>query len=156
MVELAAWIEASSLARVLRGSGTLYMVLNATHILGIGLLLGAILPLDLRILGVLRGPSLAVIGPFLSRMAGAGLGLAVLTGFCLWSVGATEYLDNAAFRWKLVLLAAALGNVALLHRLGWQRVVVTGVADRATRVLAAISAALWLSVLLAGRWIGFL
>ena len=56
----------------------------------------------------------------------------------------------------MVLLAAALGNVALLHRLGWQRVVVTGVADRATRALAGISAVLWLSVLLVGRWIGFL
>ncbi len=155
-MELAAWIEASSLAQALRGSGTLYMVLNATHILGIGLLLGAILPLDLRILGLLRGPPLQVIGPFLSRMAGAGLGLAMLTGFCLWSVNATEYLGNVAFRWKLVLLVAALGNVALLHRLGWHRVLATGVADTATRVLAAVSAALWLSVLLAGRWIGFL
>jgi hypothetical protein len=155
-MELAAWIEASSLARMLRGSGALYMVLNATHILGIGLLLGAILPLDLRMLGVLRGPPLPVIGPFLSRMAGAGLGLAMLTGFCLWSVSATEYLGNAAFRWKLVLLVAALGNVALLHRLGWRRIIATGVADTATRVLAGVSAALWLSVLLAGRWIGFL
>ena len=106
-MELAAWIEASGLARMLRGSGDLYMVLNALHILGIGLLLGAILPLDLRILGVLRGPSLPVIGPFLSRMAGIGLGLAVLTGACLWSVSAAEYLGNAAFRWKLVLLAVA-------------------------------------------------
>ena len=140
----------------LRRSVWAYALVNAAHILGIGLLLGAILPLDLRMLGVLRGPSLAVIVPFLSRMAGAGLGLAVLTGFCLWSVSATEYLGNAAFRWKLVLLVAALGNVALLHRLGWQRVVVTGVADTAMRVLAGISAGLWLSVLLAGRWVGFL
>ncbi|MDQ1901774.1 DUF2214 domain-containing protein [Paracoccus sp. WLY502] len=155
-MEFAAWIEASSLARVLRGSGSLYMVLNATHILTIGLLLGAILPLDLRILGVLRGPPLQVIGPFLSRMAGAGLGLAMLTGFCLWSVSATEYLGNAAFRWKMVLLATALSNVVLLHRLGWHRVIATGVADTATRMLAAASALLWLSVLLAGRWIGFL
>lgn len=155
-MELAGWIEASSLAQALRRSATLYMVLNATHILGIGLLLGAILPLDLRMLGVLRGPPLQVIGPFLSRMAGAGLGLAMLTGFCLWSVRATEYLGNAAFRWKLLLLVTGLGNVALLHGLGWRRVVGTGTVDATTRGLAAISALLWLSVLLAGRWIGFL
>jgi hypothetical protein len=155
-MELAAWIEASGLARMLRGSGDLYMVLNALHILGIGLLLGAILPLDLRILGILRGPPLAVIGPFLSRMAGIGLGLAVLTGACLWSVSAAEYLGNVAFRWKLVLLATALGNVALMHKLGWEQVVATGRPGPAARLLAALSAVIWPAVLLAGRWIGFL
>lgn len=155
-MEVVAWIEGAALARALRGSGDLYMVVNAAHILGIGLLLGAILPLDLRILGVLSGPPLPVIGPFLSRMAGIGLGLAMLTGFCLWSVDAGEYLGNPAFRWKLALLALGLGNVALLHRLGWRQVVITGRAGRATRVLAAISALVWPGVLLAGRWIGFL
>ena len=155
-MELVAWIEGSVLAGLLRGSGNLYMVVNAAHILGIGLLVGAILPLDLRILGILSGPPLPVIGPFLSRMAGIGLGLAMLTGFCLWSVTAAEYLGNAAFRWKLALLAVGLGNVALLHGLGWRQVVATGAADGATRVLAAISALVWLGVLLAGRWIGFL
>ncbi|MCZ0960017.1 DUF6644 family protein [Paracoccus benzoatiresistens] len=155
-MELVAWIEASALAGMLRGSGNLYMVVNATHILGIGLLVGAILPLDLRILGVLSGPPLQVIGPFLSRMAGIGLGLAVATGFCLWSVSAAEYLGNAAFRWKLALLALGLGNVALLHGTGWSRLVATGIAHGTTRVLAAISALVWMGVLLAGRWIGFL
>ena len=155
-MDLAAWIEASALARALRGSGNLYMVVNATHILGIGILVGAILPLDLRILGVLRGPSLTVLGPFLSRMAGLGLGLAMLTGICLWSVRASEYLGNSAFRWKLALLASGLANVALLHRLGWGRLVATGRADGTTRLLSAISALVWLATLLAGRWIGFL
>lgn len=144
------------LAQALRGSGTLYLLLNATHILGIGLLVGAILPLDLRILGLIGGPSLPVIGPFLSRAAGVGLGLAMVTGFCLWSVDASEYLVNAAFRWKLVLLMIGLANVALLHSLGWRQVIATGRVDGTTRGLAAISALVWPGVLLAGRWIGFL
>lgn len=155
-MELAAWIEASALAQALRGSGTLYLVLNAAHILGIGLLVGAILPLDLRILGLIGGPPLPVIGPFLSRAAGIGLGLAMVTGACLWSVDASDYLGNAAFRWKMVLLALGLGNIALLHRLGWRQVMTTGRASGTTRVLAAVSALVWPGVLLAGRWIGFL
>lgn len=57
-MDFVAWIEGAALARTLRGSGNPYMVVNAAHILGIGLLLGAILPLDLRILGVLCGPPL--------------------------------------------------------------------------------------------------
>lgn len=155
-MQLAAWIEASTLAQALRGSGTLYLLLNAAHVLAIGLLVGAILPLDLRILGLIGGPSLPVIGPFLSRAAGIGLGLAMLTGACLWTVNATEYLGNAAFRWKLVLLAAGLVNVAVLHRRRWPQLVATGRIDGTTRLLAAISAMVWPGVLLAGRWIGFL
>ena len=118
--------------------------------------MGAILPLDLRVLGVLRGPPLPVIGPFLSRMAGVGLGLAMLTGFCLWSVDAREYLGNVAFRWKLVLLGLGLGNVALMHGVAWRRVMATGRAGPTARILAAMSAMTWPAVLLAGRWIGFL
>lgn len=155
-MDLVAWIEGSALAQMLRGSGTLYLVVNATHILAIGLLVGAILPLDLRILGLIGGPPLTVIGPFLSRMAGVGLGLAMLTGSCLWSVDAAEYLGNAAFRWKLALLVLGLANVALLHRWGWRQAVATGSASGATRGLAAVSALVWPGVLLAGRWIGFL
>lgn len=155
-MELLAWIEASGLARALRGSGDLYMVVNALHILSIGLLVGAILPLDLRVLGVLRGPPLPVIGPFLSRMAGIGLGLAMATGFCLWSVDAGEYLGNAAFRWKLALLGLGLGNVAAMHGLAWKRVMASGRPGPGARILAATSAATWPAVLLAGRWIGFL
>lgn len=151
-----AWIEGAALARTLRGSGNLYMVVNAAHILGIGLLLGAILPLDLRILGVLSGPPLPVIGPFLSRMAGIGLGLAMLTGFCLWSVDASDYLGNAAFRRKMALLVLGLGNVALLHWLVWKQIVTTGRVGGTARVLATVSALVWPAVLLAGRWIGFL
>lgn len=97
-----------------------------------------------------------MIGPFLSRTAGIGLGLAMLTGFCLWSVDASDYLGNAAFRRKMALLVLRLGNVALLHWLVWKQIVTTGRVGGTARVLATVSALVWPAVLLAGRWIGFL
>jgi hypothetical protein len=48
---------------------------NATHILGIGLI-GAILPLDLRLIGLLSSPPLETVAPFLLRAASIGLALA--------------------------------------------------------------------------------
>lgn len=57
----------------LQRSGTAYLLVSAAHILGIGLLVGAILPLDLRLLGLLRAAPLAVLAPFLTRVAGCGL-----------------------------------------------------------------------------------
>jgi hypothetical protein len=140
----AAWLQQSA---------TAYLFVNAAHILGIGLLLGGILPLDLRLLGLLKKLPIEALGPFLTRSAAVGLALAIATGLLLFSVKPAEYLANHAFRWKLALLAVALINVAIQHRVtvtrGWRVV-------PATRIFAALSMFLWLSVLVAGRWIGFL
>ena len=48
------WLEALPLAAWLRRPTPAYPLVNAAHILGIGLILGAILPLDLRLMGVFR------------------------------------------------------------------------------------------------------
>ena len=134
----------------LRQSATAYLFVNAAHILGIAVLLGAILPLDLRLLGLFRRFPLEVLAPFLVRCAAAGLSLALLAGAWLFSVKPDEYLANPAFRWKLALLALALVNVALQHRGAGPLPL-----SPAVRIRAGISLCLWLSVLVAGRWIGF-
>jgi len=138
------WIGAWPGAVLLQRSGTAYLFVNATHILGIGLLLGAILPLDLRLLGLFRGVPLAVVMPFLIRIAATGLAIAITAGLWLFSVKPAEYIANEAFLWKMALLVLALANIILQHRLA-----------QPSRVLAASSIVLWLSVLIAGRWIGF-
>ena len=134
----------------LQQSATAYLFVNAAHILGVAVLLGAILPLDLRLLGLFRQYPIEVLRPFLVRCAATGVGLAVLSGAWLFSVKPDEYLANPAFRWKLLLLAFALFNVGLQHRS-------PGFTHRssAVRVRAGLSLCLWLSVLVAGRWIGF-
>lgn len=145
------FVDAWPGAAWLRQSSTAYLFVNATHILGIGVLLGGILPLDLRLLGFFRRFPVEVLGPFLSRSAGVGLGLAIVTGLWLFSVKPAEYLANDAFRVKLVLLVIALGNVAFLRmsKDAFQ-------PSTRTRIAAALSLGLWVSVLVAGRWTGFL
>jgi hypothetical protein len=137
----------------LQQSATAYLFINAAHILGIGLLLGSILPLDLRLLGLFRKFPVEVLGPFLVRAAATGLTLAVVTGLWLFSVKPADYLANEAFRWKVILLVIALVNVAFQHR----GAKAAGIEHTpATSISAALSLCLWLSVLVAGRWIGFL
>jgi hypothetical protein len=146
-------IEAWSGADWLRESPTAYLFANAAHILGIGVLLGAILPLDLRLMGLFRASPLAVLRPFLTRAAATGLALAAITGLWLFSVKPVEYWANEAFRWKLALLALALANVAIQHRAlrhSGENV------SAATRVSALLSLCFWPAALVAGRWIGFL
>jgi hypothetical protein len=155
-VQILDWISAWPGASLIRQSGTAYIFVNAAHILGIGILVGSILPLDLRLIGFFRSVPIEALGPFLSRVAAVGLSLALLTGFWLFSVDPSEYLANTAFLYKIALLSLALCAVALQHGSGHFRLALErGETPVRVRVLAVLSAALWVSALLAGRWIGF-
>ncbi len=133
-----------------------YLVVNAAHILGVGLLLGAILPLDLLLLRSTRGRDLSTLGPFLVRVAATGTALAVTTGLWLFSVKPLEYAENPAFLFKVTLLVLAICNIALQHRgKHFYAALRSGQISVRVRILAATSAMLWLLVLVAGRWIGF-
>ena len=154
---LLAWIGSWPGAVLLQNSGTAYLFVNAAHILGIGLILGAILPLDLRLAGLFRQAPLAVLGPFLSRVAASGVALAILTGLWLFTVEPGRYMGNIAFLAKLALLALALGNVLHQHRNQHYRAALAGAPlHGSVRLLATVSTLAWLGALVAGRWIGFL
>jgi hypothetical protein len=155
-MELLAGLGTWPGAVLLQRNGTAYLLVNASHILGLALLIGAILPLDLRLLGLFRSVPVAALAPVLSRMAGIGLGLALFTGAWLFTVRPVEYARNAAFLWKLGLLALALANIALQHRSAAYTRALAGEITAAVRWRSAVSLTLWVAVLLAGRWIGFL
>lgn len=151
------WIGHWPGARWLQQSSTAYLFVNAAHILGLGLLLGAMLPLDLRLVFGRSQAALSVLAPVAVRTAAAGLALALLTGAWLFSVSPGDYLQNTAFRWKLLLLSLALFNVAVQHR-QWRTLGLPdamGALPMRVRVLAGTSALLWIATLVAGRWIGF-
>jgi hypothetical protein len=98
-----------------------------------------------------------VVAPFLSRSAGVGLALALLTGFCLFSVRPGEYAANPAFLAKLGLIAFGILNVLLVHAgQGWRTAITIGIVPPAMRFSAALSAMIWIAAVVAGRWIGFL
>ncbi len=146
----------SAVASALRQSVIGYPLLSAVHILGLALLVGSIVTLDLRLLNIIKRSSLSELAPLLSRVAAGGLILAVLSGLLLFSVQPAHYLANEAFLLKLLLLTLALLNVAVVHSLPAWRAVLAGLpATLLLQVTAAISMLLWLAVLTSGRWIAF-
>ena len=145
------------LARALIVSPVFYLLMNAAHIMAIGMLFGSILALDLRILGLFAKVPLQAVAGFLSRMAATGLAVAVLTGLCLFSVRPTEYIQNPAFLAKLSLVALGTVNAVIVHAgAGWRKVVDHGEISAATRFTAILSFTTWIAAIIAGRWIGFL
>lgn len=148
------WTALSSIppAVFLQRNGTAYLLLNAAHIVSLGVLIGTIVTLDLRLLGVFRSIPLQALWAPLSRMAAGGLGLAALTGLMLFTVNASDYAENRALQVKLLLIMVGVSNAFWLHKRHQRQPAITP----ATQLHAAASLLVWLGAVVAGRWIGFL
>ncbi len=148
MNELAAALEATAIAQHLKASRWTYPLVNAGHVLGLALLIGAVVPMDLRLLRLTRRGLLDDVVGLLRPAAAAGAVLAIGCGALLFLAQATDYIANGWFQAKMALLALALINAALHPGLA--------VLPPARQVLAAtLSLALWPAVLLCGRMIGY-
>nr|WP_267957782.1 hypothetical protein [Halomonas zhangzhouensis] len=148
---MLAWLADTALAEWVRLSRWGYATVNALHVLGIALLIGAIAALDLRLLGWRKRFPLWELGRLLQPVAVAGLLLAMTTGGMLFLADPNGYAAMPLFRLKLALIALALAN-ALLLNLG------PGLANATPRqllVAGTLSLLLWPAVLLAGRFLAF-
>ncbi|MGH6945923.1 MAG: hypothetical protein ACREDZ_01230, partial [Kiloniellales bacterium] len=116
LFELLSALQGTELASALRASRWVYPLVNAGHIAGLALLIGSIVPLDLRLLGLWRSQPIAPLARVLLPVTVSGLALAVTTGALLFSVHAVKYAGTTLFQVKLLLILAALANAALLRR----------------------------------------
>ena len=139
-------------------SASVYVLVSASHILGIALLLGPILLADLRLLGLLQSLDLAGLR-LLRKAARAGVAIALVTGLLLLSARPAEYATNPALWAKLAVVAAGLVNAAVfelgVYRPAEQAISSGAATGTAARLAAALSIALWLAALLLGRLIAF-
>lgn len=159
MHEFLTALQATPLAEVLRLGRWVYPIVNTGHILGIALLFGAIVPLDLRLLGCWRSVPVRSLARVLVPVAATGLALACLTGPLLFLTDPIGYAGIWLFRIKLALIGAGLLNVLLVHRSRAWRTVMNETAepDRwpELRLAGGVSAMLWLSAILCGRFIAY-
>lgn len=153
-----AAIGASAPAAFLRASYWAYPIVNAAHIVGIALLVGTIVVLDARVLGLRRAVPLGDAARLLLPFTLGGLVLAVVAGLALFSVKPLDYAANPAFLVKLALIGLALVNAAALRlRPAWRSACEWATPpDLGLKLAAALSILLWLSVVLAGRMIAFI
>jgi hypothetical protein len=147
-------IEQSAWGVALRDSPWLYTSAGIVHVLGVALLVGSIVMLDLRLLGLSREIPVRRLARHVLPWAGASLVLIVPSGFTMFIAFAGELIASPVFALKMCLILAALGNAAVLHAgvmrgaAAWD----TGVRPPlAARAAAAASLAFWVSVVVCGR-----
>tara|TARA_R110001583_G_scaffold61256_1_gene181261 strand:+ start:18419 stop:18904 length:486 start_codon:yes stop_codon:yes gene_type:complete len=152
-------LEGSVLARSLRASVWVYPLVNAAHILGVALLVGAIVPLDLRLLGGWRALPLAPLWHVLTRTAAFGLMLAAGAGGLMFIARATEYAASSLFLAKIMIVGVATANALALRTIGLDALLRSETAASKlpgrVRFAALVSLLAWLVVLLLGRLVGY-
>ncbi|MCZ6656433.1 MAG: hypothetical protein O7C67_03995 [Gammaproteobacteria bacterium] len=153
------WLANTDLAFAI-GATWWFPLLESIHVIAIALVVGSILMVDLRLLGVAaRSYAMRRISRELTPWAWAGFAVATITGAGMFMTRPAAYAANPAFQTKLVLLALAGINVAALHNLAMRdidRWDTDAATPRTAKFAGAVSLVIWAGVILAGRWTGHL
>lgn len=141
----AAWLEQVA------GQPWVYPSLEIAHIVGIALMVGNLVLVELRVWGLGAALPVQPLARLALTVSLAGFGLAAATGLLMFATQPSELLANRAFVLKMTLLMLAGLNAAAFHvRGGLEK------GDRTARVQTALSLGLWLGVIICGRWIAYL
>ena len=155
LLELFQWIQFSPPLAAMRSSPWLFPVIATIHLLGLSVVGGSVLVVDLRLLGLglWRQPVAQVASdaePWLFR----GLAVMVSTGIPLFMCFATKYYYLTFFWVKMT----ALLLVVVFHFSVRRRVAMaseTHMSPGWSKLVAVVSLSLWTTVAIGGRWIGF-
>ena len=127
-----------------------YPALEVVHIVGIALLLGNLVLVELRVLGLGTALPAPALARFALGVALCGFGLAAASGLIMFASQPAELLANRAFTLKMGLVLLAAVNAAAFHARGGLRRL-----DGWARAQTALSLGLWLMVIICGRWIAY-
>ncbi|MFC7408390.1 hypothetical protein [Hydrogenophaga atypica] len=127
-----------------------YPMLEVLHIVGIALLLGNLVLLELRVFGLGATLPAEPLARLSLTLAGVGFVLAAASGLTMFGTMPGELLANRVFTAKMLLITLAACNAAWFHGRGSLQKL-----DGTARALMVLSTLIWLLVLTCGRWIGY-
>ncbi|HVS88493.1 MAG TPA: DUF6644 family protein [Candidatus Acidoferrum sp.] len=143
------WLEHSRWVTAISESAWMYPAVEVSHFFSLFLLVGTIAVVDLRILGLARRrQSVTELAEQLFPWTWISLGIAVFSGFIMFSIGATAFVANTQFRIKMLvtLLAVVFAVIVQRNTRKWDQP--SGIPILA-KFTAVISLALWIGVILA-------
>lgn len=158
MTTAAHAVEATGLGRMMRESMWAFPIVETIHIAAFAIVVGSIVVLDLRLLGLSRRVPLSRLASHVLPWTLLAFGVAVLSGLTMFTAHAADYLTNGVFMLKMGLILAAGLNAAALH-MGAMQASSAWDAEAGpparVRVAAAASILLWLGVIACGRLLAY-
>jgi hypothetical protein len=135
----------------------LWPVMEITHFIGLTLLMGGLLVVDLRMLGLFTSLSLTASHKVLPLVL-LGFALNLTTGVLFFVGDPMRYSVNVGFQVKMILVLLAGANAFLFHMQDWLKpqsslAMLLHRVDQ--RIVAGLSLSLWTGVLLLGRLIPY-
>ena len=155
LLSLCQTLEESGIGRLVRESVWLFAAIESVHLIGLTMMGGAALLIDLRLLNlVMADRPVAELATDAKRYFNIGLITLALSGFALFASEAVKCYYSQPFWVKIItLFVATIFTYAFRNRVALARDDSYGTG---TKTLAAVgSIAMWFVVAAAGRWIGF-
>jgi len=157
--DFISYFEDSGLADNIRENDVLFPLIESVHVLAICLVVGSILVVDLRLLGLASvNRSVTRVTSGILPFTWSAFAVAAASGILLFISNATKYLGNGYFVAKIFLICAAGLNMAIFHAISakdqprWDSKTAPPLP---ARLAGGLSILLWISVVTCGRWIGF-
>lgn len=151
-------IEGSAINNWILSSAWLWPSLEIVHFIGLSLLLGSLLVIDLRLAGFFRSVHLGATHALLPWTF-LGFGLNLISGALFVLGDPARYTANIGFRWKMVLvLIAGLNALWFYWKINpvmksWSP---NGDTPALAKTIAFVSLGTWTGVLLLGRLIPYI
>jgi hypothetical protein len=150
---LFRWLELSRIGAAIRASTYLFPAIEVVHLFGLVLLLGTLIVVDMRLLGIgMRRQLISQVSGEFSPITALGIVVMILSGIPLFLSEAIKCYENQGFQLKMAFLLAALIFHFTVHRK------VTA-SDRVgapwLQLTGLLSLFLWFGVGLCGRAIAF-
>ena len=152
-------IEQSAFGEAVRTLPYLYPVLMSIHVLGIAMLVGPIIAVDLRILGIAKDSiSISQTLRHLLPISRLGFVIVAITGVIMFTAIASIISNSSATPWKFGLIVLALVNVIVFHK-GIYRKNKAWDIHHSPPMLAKISALIsmvsWIGAIFGGRFLAY-
>jgi hypothetical protein len=128
-----------------------YPMLEVAHLIGVALILGNLVLLELRVFGWAPALPIEPLARLSLGLVGLGFGLAVVTGLLMFGTQPGELLANRVFTIKMALIMLAGCNAGWFHaRRSLQ------LQDTTARLSMVLSSAIWILIITCGRWIAYI
>lgn len=157
-VDTLRWLEASDIAETIRSATWLYAAIESLHLVGLSLLFGSIVALDLRLIGLSRSLVISRTSRHLLPLACIGFVLAAASGLGMFAADASALVVNPAFQIKLAAIGIAGINAAAFHLGPFRTIRQWDEARRpplAAAVMGGASLLLWTAAVVCGRMIAY-
>ena len=159
LMPLLKGIEVWGPSLAIRNSLFWFPLLEAVHVMGLAMVFGTIVVVDLRALGVASYQRrFNIVSDELLRWTWAAFVLTAMTGVLMFMANPVVYAGNTFFRIKLALLALAGVNMMVFQFTVGRSAATWGEARSAPlvgKVACTLSLVLWVSIIFMGRFIGF-